>query len=160
MKKWLALLLLIPWLGFGQNMKNFELEDINGNTFAFNEHLNVDATVVTFWATWCLPCRKEHPALQSLKEKYADRLQIIAISIDSPRSLAKVKSYARSHDFDFVFLVDPDREVATELLVNEVPQTFVLDRTGKIVYQHIGYSKGDELELEKELQKLFKGSKK
>ncbi len=160
MKKWLALLLLIPWLGFSQSMKNFELDDINGNTFAFNENLNVDATVVTFWATWCLPCRKEHPALQSLKEKYGDRLQIIAISIDSPRSLAKVKSYARSHDYDFVFLVDPDREVATELLVNEVPQTFVLDRTGKIVYQHIGYSKGDELELEKELQKLFKRSKK
>ncbi len=152
------ILLLVAFVG-AQDFSKIELNDLQGNTFRFSDNLNYDATIVTFWATWCLPCQKEHPALQQLKEKYGDRLQIIAISTDSPRSMAKVKSYARSHKYDFVFLVDPDREAATELLVNEIPQTFVLDRNGKVIYHHTGYRKGDEIELEKEILKFWKEKK-
>lgn len=154
-KKLFLILFILAGFVWAQNFSRIELNDLEGNNFKFSENLNVDATVVTFWATWCLPCQKEHPALQKLKEKYGDRLQIIAISTDSPRSMAKVKSYARTHKYDFVFLVDPDREAASELLVNEIPQTFVLDRSGKVVYHHTGYRKGDEQELEKELLKLW-----
>jgi len=159
LKKTFALILLLAGWLVAQNFSQIELNDLDGNTFQFSENLNYDATVVTFWATWCLPCQKEHPALQELKEKYGDRLQIIAISTDSPRSMAKVKSYARSHKYDFVFLVDPDREVASELLVNEIPQTFLLDQNGKVIYHHTGYRKGDEQELEKELLKFWKEQK-
>ncbi len=158
-KKLLFILLILVGFVWAQNFSKIELNDLEGNNFKFSENLNFDATVVTFWATWCLPCQKEHPALQKLKEKYGDRLQIVAISTDSPRSMAKVKSYARSHKYDFVFLVDPDREAASELLVNEIPQTFVLDRSGKVVYHHTGYRKGDEQELEKELLKLWQEKK-
>ncbi len=155
LKKGLILLLVVTGWLLAQDFSKVELNDLNGNTFKFSEHLNYDATVVTFWATWCLPCQKEHPGLQKLKEKYGDHLQVIAISTDSPRSMAKVKSYARSRRYDFVFLVDPDREVATELLVNEIPQTFLLNREGKVVYHHTGYRKGDEFELEEKILKLF-----
>ncbi len=161
LKKLLLFLILIPFLNFAQDFSQFELNDLQGNTFRFKENLNHDATVITFWATWCLPCLKEHPTLQQIKEKYKDKdVQIIAISVDSPRSMAKVKSYSRSHKYDFVYLVDPDREMASQLLVNDVPQTFIINKKGKVVYQHTGYRKGDELELEKELLKLWDETKK
>ncbi|MHB2154503.1 TlpA disulfide reductase family protein [Calditrichota bacterium GD2] len=107
LKKVLIILLFLASVLLAQNFSKIELNDLSGNTFAFAENLNYDATIVTFWATWCLPCQKEHVALQELKEKYGDRLLVIAISTDSPRSMAKVKSYARSRKYDFVFLVDP-----------------------------------------------------
>ncbi|WP_456439307.1 TlpA family protein disulfide reductase [Caldithrix abyssi] len=160
LKKVLIILLFLASVLLAQNFSKIELNDLSGNTFAFAENLNYDATIVTFWATWCLPCQKEHVALQELREKYGDRLLVIAISTDSPRSMAKVKSYARSRKYDFVFLVDPDREVASELLVNEIPQTFVLDRNGKVVYHHTGYRKGDEIELEEELLKVWQQEQK
>ena len=159
MKKWLVLLpiLFIPLFGLAQNMKNMELDNLKGDTFVLKDHLNADATIVSFWATWCLPCQKEHPALQQVKNSFKDKnIQIIAISTDSPRSLAKVKKYVRSHKkYDFIFLIDPDREFSQQCLVTEIPHTFVLDKNGKIIYTHTGYRKGDEQELIKVLQDYF-----
>ncbi len=157
MRKWIFVFLFIPFLMFAQNVKDLELDDINGDTFVLKENLNHDATIITFWATWCLPCQKEHPALQKMKEKLKDRdIQVLAISTDSPRSLAKVKKYVRAHKYDFVFLLDPSGEFSRELLVTDIPYTMVLDKNGKVVYTHSGYRKGDEVHLEKELNKLWK----
>lgn len=159
MKKFYFVLAIfvLPFLLQAQNIKSMELDDLNGNTFALKDHLDADATIVSFWATWCLPCQKEHPALQKLKESFKDKnIQIIAISTDSPRSLAKVKKYVRSHKkYKFVFLLDPDREFAQQLLVTEIPHTFVLDKEGNIIYTHTGYRLGDEKELSKVLKKYF-----
>ena len=160
MKKWMFILLLIPFLVVGQNVKQLELDDVNGDTFVLSDNLNHDATIISFWATWCLPCQKEHPALQAMKEKLKDKdIQILAISTDSPRSLAKVKKYVRSHKYDFVFLLDPSGEFARELLVTDIPYTIVLNKNGDVVFTHSGYRKGDELELEKELMKLWQEKK-
>ena len=161
MKKGIILLplLLLPFLGMAQNLKSMELDNLKGDTFVLKDHLNADATIVSFWATWCLPCQKEHPALQQVKDFFKDKgknVQIIAISTDSPRSLAKVKKYVRSHrKYHFTFLLDPDREFSQQVLVTEIPHTFVLDKNGKTIYTHTGYRKGDEQELIKVLQDYF-----
>ncbi len=157
-------LLLIPFLLAAQDMKSMELDNLKGDTFVLKDHLNADATIVSFWATWCLPCQKEHPALQEVKnffQKKNKTIQVIAISTDSPRSLAKVKKYVRSHrKYKFVFLIDPDREFSQQLLVTEIPHTFVLDKNGKVIYEHTGYRKGDEKELISVLEKYFSKQKK
>jgi len=156
MKK-LLFILLLPILIFAQNVTQLELDDVNGDTFALEENLNHDAVVISFWATWCLPCKKEHPALQQVHEEFADKdVLVIAISIDSPRSLAKVKNYVKSHKYDFTWLLDPSGETAQEMLVNEVPYTMLVDKSGKVVFTHTGYRKGDEAELKKEIRKLLK----
>lgn len=156
MKK-LLFLLIVPVLLFSQNVKQVELDDINGDLFVMNDHLDYEATVISFWATWCLPCKKEQPALQSVLEELDDaRVQVISISIDSPRSLAKVKKYVRSHDFDFTFLLDPSGEISRDLLVNEVPYTMLVNRKGDVVFTHTGYRQGDEKLLKEEILKLLK----
>ena len=147
---------ILPLFIFAQDVKQIELDDINGDTFIFDENLDHDATIISFWAIWCLPCQKEMPALQALKDKYVDKdIQIVSISKDSPRSLAKVKSFIRSHKYDFVYLLDPDGEASSQLLVSNIPYTMVVDRDGKVVYTHTGYRKGDEEQLEKALLKLW-----
>jgi len=160
MKKLLGLLFLIPFLLPAQELAHYKLNDVDGNTFVFRKNLEHDANIIIFWATWCLPCKKEFPALQDIKEKYKDKdVQVIAISVDSPRSLAKVKMFTKSHSYDFVYLVDPSGDVTNKLLVKEVPHTMLADRNGKIVYSLTGYRKGDEIQLEKNMLKLWKTSK-
>lgn len=156
MKKIILSLFLLPVVLLAQDISNLEMNDINGDLFIMQEHLNHDATIISFWATWCLPCKKEHPTLQELKKKYKNKdIQVILISRDSPRSLAKVKSYAKTHPFEFIYLLDPNGEISNQLLVTEVPYTMLVNRQGKVVFTHSGYRKGDEAELEKEIVKIL-----
>ncbi|MBD3225547.1 MAG: redoxin domain-containing protein [Caldithrix sp.] len=155
-KKLLLLTLFIPILLPAQSVKYLQLDDIDGKPFIFSENLDHDATIIVFWATWCAPCKKEFPALQALKEQYENKsIQIIAISEDSPRSLSKVKMFARSHSYDFKYLVDPNQEVGNDLLVKSVPFTMLVNREGEAVYTKSGYREGDEAELNKALQNLW-----
>lgn len=156
MKK-ILFIFILPLILLAQNVSQFELDDVSGDTFYMAENLEHDATVISFWATWCLPCKKEHPALQQMKKDLKEYdIQLITISIDSPRSLAKVKSYVKSNKYDFVWLLDPNGEVSQELLVKEVPFTMLVNKKGKVVYTHSGYRKGDEEHLKTEIHKLLK----
>ncbi|OQX96443.1 hypothetical protein B6I21_00950 [candidate division KSB1 bacterium 4572_119] len=153
------ILLLFPMTLYSQNLSKVQLKEVSGKRFAFKNNLKSDATIVSFWATWCIPCRKEMDALQKIKEKFADKnIRIITISQDSPRSLAKVKSFVKTHHYDFTYLLDPGGETSAKLLVKSVPFTMLLDKNGKVIYSHRGYKKGDELEIEKELLKYWSKS--
>lgn len=156
MKKLIATLLLIPAFAAGQDLSKIELHTLSGKKFIISKNLDHDATVVLFWATWCLPCKKEFPAIQKLIEKHKDKhIQVLAVSTDSPRSQAKVKSFARMQKYDFTYLMDLKGEVTTKLLIKSVPHTLLLDRSGKVVYTHRGYRLGDEVDLEKALIKMW-----
>jgi len=161
MKKSMSILLLLPAIILAQDVSKLELQDVAGKKFIMKKNLDNDATVVLFWATYCLPCRKEFPEIQSLLEKYPDKnIKVIAISQDSPRSLAKVKSFVKTHQYDFTYLLDPNGNISSRLLVNSVPFTMLVDSDGKVIYSHRGYKKGDELELEKQMLELWSRKKK
>jgi thiol-disulfide isomerase/thioredoxin len=153
MKKfWLIFLLLPVWLA-AQDLSQLRLKDADGKTFIMKEHLENDATIILFWATWCIPCREEFPVIDQLQKKYPDKkIKVITISQDSPRSLAKVKTFAKAQKFDFTYLTDPNGEISSKLLVNSIPHSLLVDRQGKVFYTHTGYRKGDELDLEKKMQ--------
>jgi len=161
MRNLLIIFMLLPGFVFSQDVSNLKLKDVNGKTFVMEKHLANDATIILFWATYCIPCKKEFPAIQQLQKKYANKkIQVIAISTDSPRSLAKVKSFVKTHDYNFTFLLDSKGEISSKLLVNAVPHSMLVDTKSKIIYSHTGYRKGDELQLEQELLKLWKQPKK
>lgn len=153
----ILLLLFLPTILFTQDLSKLRLKDINRRPFVMKKHLDNDATIILFWATWCIPCRKEFPAIDKLQKKYPDKnIKVITISKDSPRSLAKVKAFAKSHKYDFTYLIDPSGEVSSRLLVNSIPHSMLVDREGKVIYTHTGYRKGDELELEKKILEYWK----
>ncbi len=156
MKKLFLILLLLPTFLFAQDLSRLRLKDVKGKPFIMKNHLDNDATIILFWATWCIPCRKEFPAIDKLQKKFPDKkIKVITISKDSPRSLAKVKSFVRSHKYDFTYLTDPNGEISSRLLVNSIPYSMLVDRAGKVIYTHTGYRKGDELELEKKIKEYW-----
>ena len=158
MKKRLGaiLVLFLVTLSAAQNISSIKLEDVDGKMYMMKKHLDHDANIILFWATWCLPCQKEFSEIQKLINKYPDKkINVIAVSKDTPRSMVKVKSFIRKHDYDFTWLMDSEGKVSSKFMVDAIPHSLLADADGTILYTHTGYRKGDELDLEKELLKLW-----
>ena len=117
--------------------------------------------IISFWATWCKPCKKE---LDAIAEEYADwqketGVKLIAISIDDSRSAGKVATDVKSKGWDYEVYVDENQDFKRAMNVNNVPHTFVIDGNGKIVWQHNSYADGDEDHLLEVVKKVAKGEK-
>jgi len=140
-----------------QSINHLHLKTVDNKRFEVKKYLEKGPVVIAFWATWCKPCRKELPALKKVYDKYTnDGLTILAISIDSPRSMSKVKNFVKKSDLPYIFLIDPNGEESTKLQVKDIPYTLLANQSGKIVYTHRGYRKGDEKKLDEKISKLIK----
>lgn len=147
---------LLCSLSSAKDISAIKLKDTDGKVIALADHLEPDGNIILFWATWCLPCQKEFPAIEKILAKYPEKkIKVFAISKDTPRSMAKVKAFIRKQNYDFTWLMDSDGMVSSNYMVDAIPHSIVADSSGRIVYTHTGYRTGDELQLEKELLKLW-----
>ena len=114
--------------------------------------------VMTFWATWCGPCIKEHNALDEVYAEWQEEtgVKIYAVSIDDSRTTAKVKPFVEGKGWTFEVLLDANKDLARAMNVSNPPHTFLFDGKGKLVYQHTGYFDGAEEDLYEEILKLKK----
>ena len=114
--------------------------------------------VISFWATWCKPCKKELNAIAEVYEEWQDDtgVKLVAISIDDSRSASKVKPYVNSSGWEYEIYLDPNRDLSRSLGVSTVPHTFLLDGDGNIVWEHRGYIEGDEEELLEQIEHISK----
>lgn len=110
---------------------DFTLSTLKGETLSLDA-LRGSPVIVNFWATWCVPCRIEMPALQSLYDDYADSgLHVLAINLGEPR--AAVVQWAESFELTFDILLDPDGGTAVSYGMRAPPATFVIAPDGRIV---------------------------
>jgi len=135
------------------------IKDLNGQNVQIKDYIEEGKiTVISFWATWCSPCKKE---LDNIMEIYPDwneifGVNVIAISVDNARSQAKIKPMVDTKGWEYTILHDPNQVMMQALNFQSVPQTFLIDQSGNIVYEHMGYLPGDEYDLEKHIQELLK----
>ena len=119
---------------------------------------NGKITVLSFWATWCVPCKKELSNISDLYEEWQKKydMQIVAVSIDDSRSSSKVKPYIDGQRWTYSVLLDVNQDLKRELNIQSVPFTVLIDQKGKIVSTHQGYQEGDENILEEQIAALRK----
>ena len=112
--------------------------------------------VISFWATWCKPCKKELNTIAELYPDWQDEtgVKLIAVSIDDSRNVQKVAPYVASVDWEYDVYLDPNADFKRAMNVNAVPHTFLLDGNKKIVWHHNSYSPGDEDELFEKIKEL------
>ena len=145
-------------IGYTQ-LPNINLKDVNGVTKNLSKFSNNgNPIIISFWATWCKPCKAE---LNTIAEEYDDwtdetGVKLIAVSIDDARSSTRVEPYINSQAWEYLVLLDPNGDLKRAMNVNNVPHTFLVDGNGKIVWDHNNYSPGDEEELYEELVKIAK----
>jgi peroxiredoxin len=115
-------------------------------------------TVFSFWATWCKPCIAELDAIKDLypewKEKY--NVEFVAVSIDDARTLARVKTFATNKGWEYTIVTDASKEFQTAMNVSNPPLTVVVNQKGEIIFEHLGYTSGNELELEEKIIEAHK----
>jgi peroxiredoxin len=113
---------------------DFTLTELGGKTWTLKEQRG-KVVVLNFWATWCPPCRKEMPDLETLYQQFKDQgLVILAISDEDA---GKVKPFIAQQKVTYPVLLDPGRKVNELFQIEGIPKTFVYDRNGKLVAQSI-----------------------
>ncbi len=123
----------------GPKLLQAPFADLSGKTQTL-ERRRGKVLVVNFWATWCLPCREEIPALMRVNRKYAiNGVELVGIAFDNA---SKVQEYSTKLGMDYVLLIAGAQTLALGRdLGNQagvLPYTVVLDRGGKVIYTHAG----------------------
>lgn len=141
----------------GATLKKLDGSKVNSSTFSNNGK----PIVISFWATWCKPCKKE---LDAIAENYTEwqketGVKLIAISIDDARSASKVVTDVKTKGWEYEVYIDENQDFKRAMNVNNVPHTFLVDGSGKIVWSHNSYAEGDEDKLYENIQALVKGEK-
>jgi peroxiredoxin len=113
---------------------DFTLADLQGKPWELRD-LRGSVVLVNFWATWCPPCRKEMPDLQTLYDHFKDK-GFVVLSI-SDEEVAKVTPFIAEKKISYPVLLDPGRKVNDEFIVEGIPKSFVYNREGKLVAQSI-----------------------
>ena len=134
------------------------IEDKKGNPFTlkFNNYPNQNGYVINFWATWCLPCKKELPDLNllSLKlQKY--KINVITVSIDKKNikdQLLFLKNNGASRLSSFF---DKKMDLYKALKLRGIPTTILVDKSGFIVSKHEGVLKWGEDKIVKNILNLI-----
>ena len=162
-----SLILLFTTSVFSQdgNKVIFKLPDVNlqnisGEPFNTKDISNDGKPIImTFWATWCKPCMKEHDAINDVYEEWVEEtgVKLYAISIDNARSSKRVLPTVNGKGWEFDVLLDPNGDLKRSMNVNIPPHTFIIDGNGNVVWQHIGYLEGDETEYIEIVEKLVNG---
>ena len=110
--------------------------------------------VVTFWASWCGPCRRELPALDKLKEVAGDRAEIVAVNVkDSKENYRAITRQLKGTKM--IFTRDPYGKIAEAYDVDAYPNLFVIDQAGRISRVHVGFGENSLEKIVAEINVLL-----
>ena len=152
------LMLLLPCFITAQ-VVDFELKDLKNNIRNYSELKGEKLTLIDFWATWCKPCKKAIPELNSIYNAYKEKgVEIIGVNCDGPRSISKVIPLSRSLNIQYPVLIDIDTALKNELNIFQFPTLIMVNPSGEIIWIHEGFVSGDAAVIRKELDKQLKSN--
>lgn len=109
---------------------------------------------VDFWASWCAPCRKSFPWMNSLQKRYADQgLVIVAVNLDKSHELSD--RFLSEVPAELTIAYDPEGKVASAYQVKGMPSSYLIDREGRIHNSHVGFREETAGDMETTIKDLL-----
>lgn len=161
--KFLGTLLCCLLFAFGadaqKTIPSVKVKTLEGQTVDLKDYANNGKiTIFSFWATWCAPCKRELDAVAEVYPEWVEDydVELVAVTIDTRQAMSKVPAMVKSKNWEYIVLSDTQGLAQQVLSFQAIPQTFVTDKDGNIIYSHSGYQPGDEYELEDKIKKAAK----
>jgi len=154
-------ILLFTCLSFSQTENegtrkspNFKLESMDRDVVELYTEIGDGPILLSFWATWCKPCLEELGEYKEIYKEFKDKgFKMFAISTDNEKTVSKVKPFVKSKNYNFPVLFDTNSEAARLFYAQAMPFTVIINKAGYIIYSHLGYMKGDEINVHDIIEK-------
>ena len=134
--------------------EEFTVYDLNRRSITLNSLMD-NVVMINFWATWCAPCVEELPSLNNLAKHFPEKLVILAVSNETTDV---IKNFLMAFpDFHPNFI--PSNIGRAQMLatfnIRAFPETYILDKNGKLIQKIIGPQKWDSQEWKNKIKKLI-----
>jgi len=131
---------------------DFTLADLSGSQHSLSDFRG-KVVLLDFWATWCGPCRKEIPHLVKFYDAYSSQgFVILGVGLDKEANLSRFASEA---GIRYIVLVDEKGVAGKPYGIRSIPRTLIIDKKGRIAFDHTGFPPGMEVEMEAEILTLL-----
>ncbi|MFC2103672.1 peroxiredoxin family protein [Bacteroidota bacterium] len=142
--------------GSGRIAPNFTLENLERELIEVNDYIGKGPLLLCFWSSCCKSAVAQIEAFSSLYDRYKDvGFIMLAIATDDEKTIAKVKPFIKSKKFKFPVLYDTDGNVSRMYYAFDIPFCVLINKSGEIIYSHLGYMKGDKIEVNKIIRQLL-----
>jgi thiol-disulfide isomerase/thioredoxin len=150
------------FLKVGSPYISFSLPDLKGKTINTKD-IKGKVLFINFWATWCAPCKEEMPSMQALYEKlnkkYPNQFEMLAVNIDNINVPEVVELYALDLKLKFPILLDTKGTIKDKYKTTGVPETFIIDKKGKIARIDVGAVNWNLQKNYNEIEQIIKKDK-
>jgi len=141
-----------------KEIPNISVKNLDGSSLNMDEiSKEKGVKIISFWATWCVPCVNELTNIHDVYEDWQDEtnVELIAIATDDARTKKRIKPLVNGKGWEYKILLDENQELQRSLNITTIPHVIVI-KDGKIVYRHTGYFPGAEDELYEVVKKNAK----
>lgn len=121
----------------------FTMKSFDGRDVSLQE-LKGKPVVVNFFASWCGPCQLEAPALRDAWSEFGDRVEFVAVAVDDSEQAAR--EFLKEFRLDFTAGLDSTGEIMKAYNIYGIPKTYIIDRTGVVLYEHSGVITKEDLD--------------
>jgi cytochrome c biogenesis protein CcmG/thiol:disulfide interchange protein DsbE len=144
-----------PPVAAGDKAADFKLEDLTGKTVSLSSYKG-KIVFLNLWATWCGPCREEMPSMETLYDEFKNDPDFVMLAVSQDtKGKSAVLPYVQKNGYHFEILLDPENKVGEQYNVSGVPETFIIDRKGRIVAHHMGAFDWSRPDVKEALQQLL-----
>jgi peroxiredoxin len=140
----------------GQAAPPFETVDMEGEPIDLAKHIGQKVILLDFWATWCSPCIKALPQVNAVAQKFADR-GLVFYAVNGGEDVDTIKEFLKSNELDVPVAMDVDLRINGLYGVDELPQTILIGKDGKVQVVHVGYNELLADELMQNIEDLLDG---
>jgi thiol-disulfide isomerase/thioredoxin len=121
----------------------FQFEEAPGQSESISEYRG-KTILITFFATWCGPCRKELPHIQKeIYDKYKSNPNFVLLIFGREHTWEEVNKFKADNNFTMPFFPDTGRKIYSKFASQYIPRNFLISGDGKIIFQSIGFEDKD-----------------